>query len=352
MKEHKFFSNYIQHVRDLVIVVVIGNVVAFLFYPDVDNFFRIVGLNSLYSLFIGGTLWKGNQFIGMYCGRKMNYNKEPYKVLRTNLVIMVVYSLIAILVVNYIWFVLIFGWTIEQLFSQSSATMIVEFGITIIITAIYFSVGFFNSWRDAAVNEERLQKESIKLQYKALKNQVNPHFLFNSLNSLTSLVYHEPDLAAKFIKQLSEVYRYVLEHKDTELVALTDEINFCERYVFLQKIRHDKNLNVKFDLESKEPGWVVPVSIQMLIENAIKHNEISDENPLSIEISKDEDYITLKNNLQPRSVMKESGGIGLSTIRARYNYLSKNPVKIVEHEGVFQIQIPLINKVDHESINN
>lgn len=335
-------SQIIGHLRDFLIIIVVSNVVAFLFNPDFNDIWGRLKMSTLYGLMIGGALWKGNQFVGWYIGRKIDFNKQPYKSLRWSLISMLIYTIIAIFVVNYIWYVLIHGHSVQQMFNWGYLSMIIEFIITVVITSIFFSMGFFQVWREAAVNEERLQKESIKLQYKALKNQVNPHFLFNSLNSLTSLVYQDQDQAAKFIKQLSEVYRYILEHKDNELVSLADEISFSEKYIFLQKIRHGDSLHINIDTSNESQHYVVPVSIQILIENAIKHNEVSEDNPLTINIFSNDEYIHVLNNKKPKTVLKESGGIGLSTIRARYSFLADKKVITNETDETFEVLIPLL----------
>ena len=343
--KHAWFKSVLHHLRDLLIIMLIGNVISFSFSGDFVNFWERLMVNSLYSLFIGGVLWKGNEYIGFRLGRKIDINEQPTRALWWNLSIMFTYSLVAILAVNYIWFVIIYDWTPQQLFSRGMLTMLITFFVTIAITSLFFSIYFFQAWRESAVNEERLQKESIKLQYKALKNQVNPHFLFNSLNSLTALVYQDQDQAAKFIKQLSEVYRYVLAHKDNELVSLSEEISFSEKYIYLQKIRHNSSLQVNFSIQDSHDKYVVPVSLQILIENAIKHNEVSEENPLRIEISNTEDTITIKNNLQPKKTIKESGGIGLSTIKARYSFLSDRDVITEETEDSYIVEIPIIKNL-------
>jgi sensor histidine kinase YesM len=344
MKNCNKIKLLLAHLRDLLIVVLIGNAVSFLFSMEFINFWERVWINSIYSLFIGGTLWKGNQFIGWWVHRKIDGIKEPYKALSWSLGLMFVFSLVDIMIVNYIWFVVIYDWTIQRLFSNGLLTMIIELAITVVITSILFASGFFRSWRESAVNEERLEKESIRLQYNALKNQVNPHFLFNSLNTLTTLVYKDADQAARFIKQLSEVYRYVLEHKDSELVSLEEELTFCHHYIFLQKIRHGQNLKVEINLYPDQSIRIVPLSIQLLLENAIKHNEVSTENPLRIKVEKDQDYILVTNNLQPRSVIPDSGGIGLDTLRKRYDFLSEKKLSTEETNGSFIVYIPIIRK--------
>lgn len=339
------YKRLLEHLRDLVIVILIGNLISFMFSLHFDNFWERVLLNSVYSASIGGALWKGNEFIGITLGKKIDIHLQPIRSLRWNLITMFIYSLVAIVVVNYIWFVVIFDWTAQRMFKNSMITMLIELFVTVAITSIFFSIGFFKAWRESAVNEERLQKEGIKLQYQALKNQVNPHFLFNSLNSLSSLVYQDQEQAVKFIKQLSEVYRYVLTQKDNELVRLEDEINFAKTYVYLQKIRLGDNLHVNFSMDGNAHDFVVPVSIQILIENAIKHNEASAENPLTIEIWNTNETVKVKNNLQPIRVIKDSGGIGLSTIKARYSFLSSKEVVTEETEDSYIVEIPLINQL-------
>lgn len=340
----KLKRGLLGHFRDILIIIIVSNLVAFMFNPEYVNIWGRIKMNSLYGLLIGVTLWKGNQYLGWFIGRKFDFNKQPYKTLRWSLISMLIYTLIAILVVNYVWYVLIYDSTVGQMFKWGYSSMIIEFIITVVITSIYYSIGFFRAWRETAVNEERLQKESIKLQFRALKNQVNPHFLFNSLNSLTSLVYQDQDQAAKFIKQLSEVYRYILEHKDNELVSLADEISFSEKYIFLQKIRHGESLRVNIHTTNETQHFVVPVSLQILIENAIKHNEVSEENPLTINVFSNGDYIHVVNNKKHKNILKESGGIGLSTIRARYSFLTDKKVITNETDDSFEVLIPLLKK--------
>jgi len=343
MKGSKKFGAILGHIRDLILVVLIGNFISFLFNQDFSDFWERIEIGSLYSLMIGGTLWKGNQYIGYLVSRKINYKKYPLKTLRWNLSLMFVFSLLNILFINYIWYVVIWDWKVDSMFRSGYPSMVIEFVVTIIVTSIYFAIGFFKAWRESAVREERLQKESIKLQYSALKNQVNPHFLFNSLNTLTTLVYKDADLAARFIKQLSEIYRYVLEHKDTELVTLQEELDFCSKYLYLQQIRHGDSLKVEINTRDEQKIRVVPLSIQLLIENAIKHNEVSEDNPLIIKISVKDQFIVIENNLQLRKSIPESGGIGLDTMKKRYAYLSDNKPEISQMDGFFTVSLPVLN---------
>ena len=167
-------------------------------------------------------------------------------------------------------------------------------------------------------------------KYESLKSQVSPHFLFNSLNALTNLVYEDQDKAAKFIKQLSEVYRYVLDTRDKEVVSMEEEKNFLNSYLFLQQIRFGDKLKLEVNLDETR-SRIAPLVLQMLVENAIKHNVISEENPLHINIYVKDGFIVVENNLQKKSVMlDESPGIGLDNIAKRYEFLSDKKVEVIE----------------------
>ncbi len=158
------------------------------------------------------------------------------------------------------------------------------------------------------------------------------------------MVYQDQDTAVKFIKQLSDVYRYVLEQKDNELVEIAEEINFVKKYVYLQKIRFGENLKIEIDVPAKTNNVVAPLSLQMLVENAIKHNTTSSEKPLTIQVLRENGYIIVKNNLQRKSVVKDSGGIGLDNIRARYQHLTDLEFLVEETANEFIVKIPVIGK--------
>ena len=190
----------------------------------------------------------------------------------------------------------------------------------------------------------KVQKENLQTRFDVLKQQVNPHFLFNSLNVLTSLIKLEPDLAEKFTEQLAKVYRYVLENKDNELVALSTELDFLESYVFLLNIRFMDKLRVNIDIpEEMKNAGVIPLAVQLLIENAIKHNSMSKKSPLVIDIFIDEKCnLNVINNLQEREARLTSTGIGLKNIENRYKLLNNSEPEFFKTENRFIARIPLI----------
>ncbi len=199
----------------------------------------------------------------------------------------------------------------------------------------------------------KLQKENLQSQFDVLKQQVNPHFLFNSLNVLTSLIKLEPDLAEKFSEQLSKVYRYVLENKDNELVDLNTELIFLDAYIFLLNIRFVNKLIVNINIpEAKRSEQIIPLAMQLLIENAIKHNIMSKSNPLHIDIFIDkDDFLNIVNNLQERPSQIISTGVGLKNIQNRYLLLNNTQPSFEKTETQFIAKVPLV-KVDSNALNS
>ncbi len=195
----------------------------------------------------------------------------------------------------------------------------------------------------------QLQKENLQSQFEVLKQQVNPHFLFNSLNVLTSLIKVEPDLAETFTEKLSKVYRYVLENKEKDLVTLNTELDFMKAYVFLIDIRFMDKVFVKLNIDEnkyKNDWMILPMALQLLIENAIKHNTFSKKNPLMIDLSIDEKhYLVVKNNTQARKTQIQSTGVGLANITNRYTLISDKKPEFRKSENEFVARIPLIEMV-------
>jgi LytS/YehU family sensor histidine kinase len=189
----------------------------------------------------------------------------------------------------------------------------------------------------------RLQKENLQSQFEVLRQQVNPHFLFNSLNVLTSLIKLEPDLAEQFTEHLSKVYRYVLENKDNDLVSLQTELDFLDAYIFLLNIRFMDKIVVKVNIsEQKRECLILPLALQLLIENAIKHNSMSKKNPLKIDIFIDnENILHVENNLQERESHMVSTGVGLQNIAHRYHLLEIPEPEFIKTETKFIAHVPL-----------
>jgi two-component system LytT family sensor kinase len=200
---------------------------------------------------------------------------------------------------------------------------------------------FFMEWNNSLKREQKLREEKLIFQYETLKNQVNPHFLFNSLNTLSSLVAKDAGLSERFILKLSSIYRYILENRDVDFISLPREIDFVRDYFYLQKIRD----NGKIELELPETGTdqyeILPISIQMLIENALKHNAATRDNPLKIKISLAEDLVVVENNIQPKMQMAESSKIGLKNLAERVSLVMHRKVFIEPTDRTFVVKIPV-----------
>jgi LytS/YehU family sensor histidine kinase len=215
----------------------------------------------------------------------------------------------------------------------------------IIIGSIYENVYFFEQWKKSIQLNEALKNQQIRTQFEVLQNQMSPHFLFNSLNTLTTLIAEDGKIAIEFTEKLSEVYRYILQNKEKEVVSLKDELEFAKNYIFLLKIRFPENLNSNFNVDKKHfDQSIAPLTIQILVENAIKHNRISKGYPLNIEVYVDQsNSIVVKNNLQKKNVIEKSTKTGLENIKKRYAYFGKNNVDIFTDSNVFHVSVPLLS---------
>ncbi|SDL99423.1 sensor histidine kinase [Siphonobacter aquaeclarae] len=220
------------------------------------------------------------------------------------------------------------------------------FSVMIMLAAFYLIAAIRASQRmqEIRLRSERLEKESIQAQFVALKNQVNPHFLFNSLSILSSVVHVDAELSEKFIAQLSKSYRYILEQKDNELVSLKTELEFAESYTFLLKIRFGDKFDVRIDVpeDGRQAFRIAPLTLQLLIENAVKHNSMSAREPLEVTIRLEDRTLVVENSLRPRLQPETSTGIGLRNITERYRLLTDRDVRYGEKDGLFVVQIPLI----------
>ena len=207
----------------------------------------------------------------------------------------------------------------------------------------FFTAYFIDRWRESILRSERLEKEKSRVQFDNLKNQLNPHFLFNALTSLNSLIFENQALASEFLQQLSKVYRYVLQNKDKNFVTLQTELDFIHHYVQLLQTRFGVALSIRFEVaESLRERAIVPVTLQILIENALKHNVVDAAQPLKIDVFTTGDYLTVSNNLQSRKLVETSNRVGLENLKSLYRFLTDRPVLIEKTETRFSVKVPLV----------
>jgi len=340
-------SIILSELKQVVLLVTLGGIIGGYFScrSCFDEFgqrtMAIVILNGCYWLFF----WKGNEYISEYIDKKVSWLAAPARRFWIGLLVMAVYTLSAATVINYAFYVFYLGNDFSVIKTDGLiVSIVVPVFVTFFIMTFLFGREFFTSWRQAAINLEKLKSEQLASQYETLKSQVNPHFLFNSLNVLTSLVHQDPDTAVRFIKKLSEVYRFVLDSRKQEVVDLRTEMTFVNDYMYLQKIRFGDNILCKTDIPDGLLNKVVPpLSIQMLVENAIKHNEVSADYPLHIRIFADNETITVSNTRRLRRNTDPSSGFGLGNIRDRYEFLSGKKVLITESDSIFEVKLPLLN---------
>jgi sensor histidine kinase YesM len=324
--------------RDIAILIVVGFAMTWvgLSCPNCkDNTRQFIIIGSLTSV-LWILLWKGNEYLGTYISTRISWLKFPLRRLIVGIISTIAYTLLVMYLIIA---------TYERTFHQSiDGGMFVSVVITIAISIFMHGREFLLNWKKAALKAEQYRRETMEAKYESLKNQVNPHFLFNSLNALSNLVYEDEDRAAMFIRELSGVYQYVIDIQDKETVPLEDEVRFLESYLFLQQIRFGEKLRVNFLLDGIR-SRVAPLALQMLIENAIKHNIVSEDEPLTITLRKEGARIIVENSLQKKTFIgEESAGVGLENIRRRYERLTSESVSVQEANGMFKVGIPLLNE--------
>ena len=222
-----------------------------------------------------------------------------------------------------------------------------------LVLALYESIGFYTKLINSNREKERLQRENIKSQLEGLKNQVNPHFLFNSLNTLSHLIPEDPDKAVNFVQKLSKVYRYILEIRDRRIIQVEEELEFIHSYIFLLKERFGENIQISCDIPTAYlQEKIVPLSLQILLENAVKHNIISTKKPLHIEVFIEDDKnpknrpkLIVKNNLQKKNQVAVSTRLGLENIKSRYQFFTEQPVDVITTTESFIVALPLIQRI-------
>lgn len=210
------------------------------------------------------------------------------------------------------------------------------------LVAITEGIFFFRQWKQSTIETERFKKESIRAQFESLKNQVNPHFLFNSLNTLSHMIDTDTQQSKVFLDNLAQIYRYVLQHKDEEVVTLESELEFIRAFTQLLKHRHGDRVSFHFNIskENLKKG-IPPMTLQLLVENAVKHNIASRKKPLKVELFDKPGYLSVRNNLQLKKNVP-STGIGLENVKKRYRFLVEQDINIHKTDHIFEVSIPLV----------
>lgn len=326
----------------MVAVIMISLEIAFGRTLKIDSDFAIeLGYYCIYCIILTGI----NSTYFDYVNRRANWKKlGRYRILLSALggVVLTVIGIFLIRVMINVW---IEGLSFDAFWrGERLQFYIISLLITLVITLFFHAVYFYKRTQENKVKEQKIIAGTASAKFETLKNQIDPHFLFNSLNVLSSLIEENPDSAQRFTASLSKIYRYVLEQKDKELVSVEEELSFARTYMNLLKMRFENS--VFFDMPESVPveAWVVPLSLQLLLENTVKHNVVSEQKPLQIKIFVDGDYLVVENKLQKKEVLQGRQGVGLQNIVSRYAIITNRSVLVRQDEKAFAVSIPILTR--------
>lgn len=291
----------------------------------------------------------GNGFVNDFLNRRYSWVNDTRIRTVLGIVFTVLANVILVLFCNYINFIVIQKGDFGQFFMGSMGlSNWITLNVSLLISAVMHAKGFMEEWKKSTrkeIVEQKLIAKSANAQFESLKNQLDPHFLFNSLNVLSALIDENPEQAQHFTASMSKIYRYVLEQKDKELVTVEEELDFARTYCDLLKTRFEDSVSFEFNVSENDlKYYVVPLSLQLLLENCIKHNFATAQKPLHIKIYSEQGFLLIENNLQAREQMKESAGIGLANIVQRYSLLTRQNVFIEKSEDFFRVKIPILTQ--------
>lgn len=336
-------------IKGAIIGLIIAIVITFIEYLYGENqqwnskLFRDLSYYVFYSVVL--TLINGSFFDFM--NNKINWTPkwERFRIL-IGIVGSITLTMIGIFIIRFVILV-VFENNSVSYFVQNEHIKFYVFSllITMVVSLFFHAIYFYKKAQENKVKEQKVIAGTASAQFESLKNQIDPHFLFNSLNVLSSLIEENPDSAQKFTTSLSKIYRYVLEQKDKELVSVQEELNFAKTYMNLLKMRFENSIT--FELPENfynDDAKVVPLSLQLLLENCIKHNVVSESKPLHIKIYFENNQLVIENNLQKKEILSDRKGVGLQNIVNRYSILTDRKVWVLENENSFKVGLPILTK--------
>jgi len=311
-----------------------------------------IGSTFLASAMFSYGIGFGNGFLNDYLNTKWDWITQTKQRVTAGIIGTIIYTIPVVLGINYVIWIVIGGADIAMFFSGSSLFIhlfyiIISFGVSSFLHA----KAFMTNWKIAMTQESTKQEIVAKTEtakFESLKSQLDPHFLFNSLNVLTSLIGENPYKAEKFTTQLSKVYRYVLEQRNKDLIPVLEEIKFANTYMELLGMRFEDA--VKFEIPSSITNKnlkIVPLSLQLLLENAVKHNVVSSSKPLTIRIYEQDNYLIIENNINPKQAIGQGTKVGLRNIADRYGLITDKNVIIENNNKIFKVSLPLLLKMNN-----
>jgi two-component system, LytTR family, sensor kinase len=314
-------------------------------------------ISGIYSFGLGF----GQGLLNDYLSVKWSWIDNTKQRVWSGVVATISYTVPVVLFINYMQFVIIPGKSSdaflngEYLWTHLFFT-ILSFGISAFLHARSFMIEWKKSVKQESTQQQIVAKTETA-KFESLKSQIDPHFLFNSLNVLTSLISENPSQAEKFTTKLSKVYRYVLEQRNKDLIPLSEELTFAKTYMELLGMRFEDAVQFHIpETVSNQELKIVPLSLQLLLENAVKHNVVSPSKPLTISIYEDQDYLVIENNVNPKEAVGKSTKVGLQNIADRYGLITQKSVQIENNNKTFKVRIPLLIKMNNimyqENIEN
>jgi two-component system LytT family sensor kinase len=342
-----------QFKEGVIVSLKITLIFALLFTLINQNFsLKAIGYTLLISAMYSFGLGFAQGIINDSLSNKWDWIEHTNTRIWAGIVTTVLYTVPVVLLIDYVNFIVISGHNIDRFFSgrylwQHVFYIILSFGVSAFIHAR----GFMIQWKNAVKQESTKQEIVAKTEtakFESLKNQLDPHFLFNSLNVLTSLIGENPQQAERFTTKLSKVYRYVLEQRNKDLVPIEEELKFAKTYMELLGMRFEEavQFNIPDNISNNELK-IVPLSLQLLLENAVKHNVVSTSKPLTINIYEEGSYLMIANNVNPKEAIGKSTKIGLQNIADRYGLITDKGVKIENNNKTFKVGLPLLYKMNN-----
>ncbi len=309
----------------------------------IKNEHEILNLNEHLSRYLSLVViiapsWFGGILGIRYLNKKTFMLQSFSKRAVRNLIFALILSLISLYLMYYIRTVIYNDPGDEKLISRY---FILVFINAIIILFIEYYTFYFKS-KEEEIRIEKERNKILNLRYKVLKEQINPHFLFNSLNVLSSLIYENQQKANKYTKQLSKLYRYILSNSEKDEILLDQELKFVESYFYILKLRFNNSVRLSIKVEDEYmENYVIPLSLQVLIENAIKHNVFSNEIPLEISVEVKNGFIHVKNNKQKKNITEKDSGKGLVYLEVLYDHFDRK-IEVINEENMFIVILPLL----------
>jgi hypothetical protein len=342
----KFNLHYIFKVS-LIIAIVVFVIERILFAngfnAPINELVKVFFIHFMYAFVLSLI----NFYFFYYLSEKVDWKGYSLKRLIIGLIGSIILTMIGLTVLRFVTLVLILGRPFDQFLNDKNAGTYYLFGliITLIASLVFHAIYFYKALTEKKVKEQQIVAKTETAKYESLKSQIDPHFLFNSLNVLTSLISENPKQAEKFTTKLAKVYRYVLEQKSKDLIDLDEELQFAKTYMELLKMRFENAVTFQIPEKASNPNLkIIPLSLQLLLENTIKHNIVSEDQPLNVIITEENGYLKVVNNFNPKTSVEKGTKVGLKNIIDRYQLITLKKVLIEKNNQQFSIKLPLLTQ--------